>query len=307
MADVRIIDNSTRQAGDELIACMDRATDVRIATAFAKKSGVARLLDSMERMLAAGGRLSVIYGLDFYITDAGAIAAFNQLADEYSTVTHFAYSEWALALSETFHPKVYICADELGNTQVIVGSSNLTKGGLWENIEANAVITGTAEDSAIRQAEGVFRRVITTDTRFVPDAEYVKRYEEIYRKAAKFRPSPSPPRELAGQYRDLKHIEEHSKAPRPTQKGTIIQAIKNLSENEGDWIHLREIESEAKRIGTQAGARFDWHTFSNSVRGRINEHTVGKDGRDLFERFGGVRGRKGLYRLADAGRRYSGR
>ena len=69
MTDVRVIDNTKRSAGDELIESLRWATDVRIATAFAMKSGVARLIKPLEDVLSRGGTLTVVYGLDFHTTD----------------------------------------------------------------------------------------------------------------------------------------------------------------------------------------------------------------------------------------------
>ncbi len=207
MAEIRIIDNASRPAGDELRESLEWASHVRIATAFAKGSGVSRLLDSFRRVLSDGGELRVVYGLDFHITDPQAIEQFRRLADDYpSTVIHRAYSEWGLALSQAFHPKLYICTGATGDAQVLTGSSNLTQGGLWDNFEVNTVITGTSDDPVILHAYSIFDRAFTHEHCFVPTQEYVDAYRELYRRAAAVPLTASPPERLMAAYEELKGI-----------------------------------------------------------------------------------------------------
>ena len=208
MAETRIIDNATRPAGDELLASLAWASDVRIATAFAKGSGVSRIIDPLERVLAKGGEVHVVYGLDFHITDPEAMERFTRLAEEYSEVTHYTYSKWGLALNHVFHPKLYICADWNGKHTVMVGSSNLTHAGLWDNVETNTVVTGTVDDPAIADARSVFNRISEAPTLFVPDLGYIEAYREVYKRAASVPLTSEPPPELASAYEEIKRLEE---------------------------------------------------------------------------------------------------
>ena len=308
MAEIRIIDNTTRPAGAELLAGLEQATQVRIATAFAKASGVTRLWDAFKRVLSDGGQLHVVYGLDFHITDPEAMERFRELADDYpETLTHHAFSEWGLAISQTFHPKLYICTDAAKNSRVIVGSSNLTHGGLWENNEANATIVGSESEPVIVEAQAVFKRISSRSSLFVPNQEYIDRYRTLHRRAASARLTLKPPRRLSTAYEELKDLEERLPGPTPTQKRLVIQAIKNLSADNTEFVHWTAVESEAERLARAAGVEFAWYTFGNSVRGRLNRDTEGKNGDDLFERCGGVQGRQGLYRLTKLGQQYQGR
>ena len=308
MVETRIIDNATRPAGDELLSSLAWATDVRIATAFAKGSGVTRIIDPLAQILSKGGKVHVVYGLDFHITDPEAIERFRELADQYpDTLAHHAYSEWALAISHAFHPKLYICTDPVGNARVLVGSSNLTTGGLWANTEANVVIAGSKNEPVITEAHAIFTRITNRQSLFVPDQDYMERYRALHRRAAKVRLDTKPPRHLAAAYTELKSLEERLPGTRPTQKRVIVDAIRNLSSGGSEFVHLQDIGREAERLARAAVAEFDWSTFANSVRGRLNEHTLGKGGEDLFERMGGVQGRSGRYRLTDAGLHYAGR
>ena len=213
MVEVRIIDNATRAAGDELLESLEWASDVRIATAFAKGSGVSKLLGSFERVLSRGGEIQVVYGLDFRITDPEAIDEFHRLADANpGSVTHYAYSDWGLALSHSFHPKLYVCASSEGNAHVLLGSSNLTQGGLWDNFEVNAAIAGTLNDPAIIQARNRFNAAVTHDGCFTPTLEYIDAYRELRRKALTVPFFPEPPEELAADYHAIKRLENQQES-----------------------------------------------------------------------------------------------
>ncbi len=213
MVEVRIIDNATRAAGDELLESLEWASDVRIATAFAKGSGVSKLLGSFERVLSRGGEIQVVYGLDFRITDPEAIGEFHRLADANpGSVTHYAYSDWGLALSHSFHPKLYVCASLEGNAHVLLGSSNLTQGGLWDNFEVNAAIAGTLNAPAIIQARNRFNTAVTRDGCFTPTHEYIDAYRELRRKALAVPFFPEPPEELAADYQAIKRLENQQES-----------------------------------------------------------------------------------------------
>ena len=205
MADVRIIDSATRRAGDELAASLEWATDVRIASAFATKAALARILNPMEKMLARGGSVTMMYGLDCHITDPEVIEQLRQLANSYSTVKHYVHLKWADTVNQTFHTKLYIAIGGEQVAQVLIGSSNLTIGGLWRNTEANALLRGSVNDEAIQDACGVYDR-IKQDTAFaVPDEQVIADYRRLRNRAASLPVGTKPPEELAGAYRTLEN------------------------------------------------------------------------------------------------------
>lgn len=307
MADIRVIDNAIEPVGGVISAALQTADVGRIATAFMKRSGFGIVASAVEGVLAGGGEIYLVYGLDFHITDPGVIADLVDLANGYARLSHTAYSDWGLATAQTFHPKLYIATREDGEATVVVGSSNLTAGGLRSNVEANTVIVGRVADRPIAEAIRVFTRIQKTPDLFVPSEAYLERYRSLYHRARRTSAATRPPRELAAAYRELKRHEQRLPGPSPTQKRLIIDAIKELRAGSDEYVHLREITAAAERLARRAGADFDWRTFRNSVRGRLNEHTLGKGGDSLFERYGGVEGRQGRYRLTDAGEAYQSR
>lgn len=207
--EIRVIDNATQPVGDELLSSLRWADDVRIATAFAKQSGVSRLIDPLTGVLERGGQVQIIYGVDFHITDPGAMEQLTNLNEDYDGLAHYAYSGWGLALGHAFHPKFYMCANSAGDAQVIIGSSNLTYGGLWTNVESNVIISGIMSEPAIADSSSIFNRIRASQKLVVPDLDYVESYRKVFDRARALPVTEEVPSELQGLHAEFLRMEEH--------------------------------------------------------------------------------------------------
>ena len=123
----------TGQLGNRLIALLD-TTDyqtLNIIVAFAKNSGVLRIKDALARFRKRGGKVNVYVGVDLGGTSYEALTVLLLHSDSLNVV----HSEkW-----QTFHSKIYqFVGSEKG--LLIVGSQNLTYGGLWTNFESSLLI-----------------------------------------------------------------------------------------------------------------------------------------------------------------------
>lgn len=123
----------TGQLGNRLIELLE-STDyqtLNIAVAFAKNSGVLRIKDSLENFRERGGIVNAYVGVDLGVTSYEALTALLLCTDSLNVV----HSEKA----QSFHTKIY---QFLGKEKglIIVGSNNLTGGGLWTNLESSALI-----------------------------------------------------------------------------------------------------------------------------------------------------------------------
>lgn len=122
---------------------------LRIAAAWVKRSGLARLQSEIGTFHDQGGTTSIIVGIDA----GGATKQGLEMALETFDTVHIFHDP----SSRTFHPKVYLLqiADY---AQVLVGSNNLTAGGLFNNYEATLVC-----DLDLTQDEDqrVFRQIST--------------------------------------------------------------------------------------------------------------------------------------------------
>ena len=106
----------------------DRFKRVRIASAWMKRSGLSRLQDGLAEFRRTGGTASALIGID----EGGATREGLELSLAlFDTV--WIYHEPG---ARTFHPKVYMLDGE-ETAALIVGSSNVTAGGLFSNFEAS--------------------------------------------------------------------------------------------------------------------------------------------------------------------------
>ncbi len=114
-------------------ATTDSFTSVRIAVAWAKRSGLGRAAGLLEDFRAKGGHVQMIVG----VSEGGATVEGLSLAME------LADDPWVFHdPHRTFHPKVYLA---LGKTEasLFVGSNNLTAGGVGWNYETAVWIDST--------------------------------------------------------------------------------------------------------------------------------------------------------------------
>lgn len=128
------------QLGDRLINLLDSSDyqTLNIVVAFAKNSGVLRIKDALERFRKRGGKVNVYVGVDLGGTSYEALTALLLRTDSLNVV----HSE----KGQTFHAKIYQFVGK-DKGLVVVGSHNLTGGGLWTNFESS-VLTPLGGSSA---------------------------------------------------------------------------------------------------------------------------------------------------------------
>lgn len=121
------------QLGDRLIECLDSPTyqSLNVIVAFAKNSGVLRIKDALERFRKRGSKVNVYVGIDLGGTSYEALTTLLSNVDSLNVV----HSE----KSQTFHSKIYNFVGKNENL-IIVGSHNLTGGGLWTNFESSVLL-----------------------------------------------------------------------------------------------------------------------------------------------------------------------
>ena len=308
MAHTRLLDNLSGRVGDEILASMASATRTMMAVAFVKFSGVRLIEESLVDLLDRGGKAEIIFGLDFSLTEPRALSRVMEIRTSHPALTLFAFSDPYLPGREpTFHPKLYLFEQADGNWTAIVGSSNLSQGGLIDNIEISVAIDGPRTDPLIADVLAFYRSVRGRESLFVPTDDYLEVYRKVRSRIDRARRKGIKRRTVKEAIDQLRKLEERLPGTVPTQKELIIQAIKSLRTSPDSWVHWTEIAEFVERRAREVGAEFKWDTLRNSVRGRLNEHTVGKGGEDLFERKGGVSGRFGMYRLSPQGERFIGR
>lgn len=153
------------QLGNRLIELLDSPHyhTLNIVVAFAKNSGVLRVKDSFERFRERGGKINAYVGVDLGVTSYEALNALLLCTNSLSIV----HSE----KSQTFHSKIYqFLGDSIG--MIIIGSHNLTGGGLWTNFESSSHITldkSNPDDIEILKVqEDYFNNLASLNNSFMP-------------------------------------------------------------------------------------------------------------------------------------------
>ncbi|MCJ7871523.1 phospholipase D family protein [Phaeobacter sp. J2-8] len=153
------------QLGDRLIELLCSADyhTLNIAVAFAKNSGVLRIKDLLAQFRGRGGTVNVHVGVDLGGTSYEALTALLLHTDLLNVV----HSE----RSQTFHSKIYQFTGE-NNGLLVVGSHNLTGGGLWTNFESSVHIPidgeGAGEAKILKEVGVYFNELAALEASFMP-------------------------------------------------------------------------------------------------------------------------------------------
>lgn len=177
-----------------LAAHLATATNVDIAVAFVLVSGVLEIRAHLQDLLDRGGRLRLLTGDYFDVTDPVALQILLDLASDASDRVE-------LRAFETrpigFHPKTYIIRDEYDSGIAFIGSSNLTHAALRSGIEWNyRVVSSRDEDGFTDVREGfehLFRHPETRDLTEAWVGEYAARRRKRTIDAGQIPPEPPQP------------------------------------------------------------------------------------------------------------------
>src|SRR3989442_11382519 len=134
--------------------------DFAIAIAFLKNDG----LEAIRKYLVNGMGKIVVGTSSFYITDWKALKGLKRLSINNSDLHVKRYHNTA------FHPKVFFFGKgDLAD--VIIGSSNLTLGGLTSNVEANVLVQGIRSEPFFAEVQSflntLFRAGVSLDEDFI--------------------------------------------------------------------------------------------------------------------------------------------
>jgi HKD family nuclease len=141
---VSLLENADEGHGDAIRRHFERATHFICIVAFAKFSGWTLIRDVLAERVSKGLNATFVVGLDFYQSEPRVLRAIRLLKSK------AAASDGKINLylgggpkRDTLHPKVYWFKGPAGQT-LIVGSANMTSGGLSGNYELSAQLSGSA-------------------------------------------------------------------------------------------------------------------------------------------------------------------
>jgi len=301
---VQILSNLNYPIGNIINQELQNANSVRIAVAFLRYSGLQVIERSLKHCLNNNGNIEVIAGLDFKSTDPQSIHYFIKLQKQVKRMKFYCYGDRKEHKTHViFHPKIYLFSKGRETTGII-GSTNLTKGGLLTNFEVNVVIK-EKKPLYFSQLEAIYNSVKFTDSVFSPDEEYLAGYSDIYKAFLKNEEKAVKDKGVRRIIKQIRKREEILPGTVPSIKSMIIEIIKQRS-IEGDlYVPLQAIYKNVEQTIRAKNLRYKMDTLRNSIRGELNKHEVNSKHPDNMSLF--VRVSKGCYTLTKRGKEYAGR
>lgn len=176
----------------QLLMLVKSASSFGCMSAFASDSGLELIFDALEARLKKGLSARFVLGIDFYQTDPGVLYDLLELSEQYGNLELYMGSDESRTV---FHPKVYAFEDKNGDSRVVLGSANLTRGGLLNNHELSTFLSVAGPklfqyvsqeiDQYIRSGEVVLATIDLIDAYAVQHSEYSFQLA-LARKRAKF-------------------------------------------------------------------------------------------------------------------------
>jgi len=149
-----------RRVGDALnhAIASPRCDRFRFAVAYMRLSGLDRLGAAIDTLINRGGAVSGAVGIDDRVTSEEALRSLRLISSD-STVFH--------SISGfIFHPKLYIASGP-SHAIVVIGSANLTRDGLYRNVEMAAIVDldlrSAADRKIYRQFDAVMAELLDTN------------------------------------------------------------------------------------------------------------------------------------------------
>ena len=297
---IQAIDNQQTPLGEFLRAELSESSEFMAASAFLNSGGLAIIEGELRRILESDGRVSIVHGADFTIANPRAIRTLVDMKTRYPQMSYRVHGDWSLTHSQSFHPKLYITRKDPRNYCAVIGSSNLTRGGLRRNTEVNAVIRGSDSDPTIRDCLSIYGKIHNSPSLVEPNEDFADKYADLYQRAKRLPLSDEPPSDIERLLDDLTASvpPANTRAPATLYEYAAVALVQLIEGNPDGYFDFVEIRRIAQRLFEIAndGATFRNNSFSNAVTTNIGKK------KDLFERRAGT---KSEYRLSPKGRDYA--
>lgn len=303
---IQILSNLNYPIGNIINQELQNANSAKIAVAFLKYSGVKVIEKSLDNFLKNSGNIEIIAGLDFKTTDPQSMHYFIQLQKQIANLKFYCYGDKDENKTDiVFHPKIYLF-EKGRETTGIVGSTNLTRGGLLTNFEVNVVIKET-KPLYFSQLEAIYNSVKFTDSVFSPDEEYLAGYSEVYKAFLQNEERAINDQGVQNVVRQINRRAEFLPGTVPSIKSLIIEVIRKGQSTGVEFIALQTIYEEVERLVQEKNLTYKMDTFRNSIRGELNKHETNSNHPDNMDLFIRSSEQKGYYSLTEKGKNYAGR
>lgn len=151
------------------------ADEIHVCVAFLKQSGLQQLEKSITNAAKRGCRMYFYIGTDFYQTEPTTLWFLLKLSNQSKNIKFYLLTQD----TSTFHPKLYLTLTK-GAATVFVGSSNMTQGGLSDNIEAMVRVDMSEEHEFIRATLNFLDYIAQNKRADIADPVSISNYERRY-------------------------------------------------------------------------------------------------------------------------------
>ncbi|GAA7510279.1 phospholipase D-like domain-containing protein [Helicobacter pylori] len=251
--------------------------------------------------------MRLLLGLDFKTTDSKSIRFLLDLNKTYKKLRFYCYGDKENNKTNiVFHPKIYMFDNGKEKTSII-GSTNLTKGGLENNFEVNTIFT-EKKPLYYTQLNAIYNSIKYADSLFTPNEEHLQNYNEVFNAIIKNEQKVSKDKSIQEKIKEIEKQEKLLPGTIPSIKAMIVEFIFACEEKGVKQVTLQDIyRALEERIKKEEwGYKYKSDTFRNTIRGELNHHALkdspSKNNLGLFER-----PEKAFYALTPKGRLYKGR
>jgi HKD family nuclease len=205
--EIRLIDNKKSLMSDALNQAINNSFQIKLAIAFAKLSGFRLIEESFRTFIKNKGRAIFLVGLDFHTTDPDLLRELVNYCEIGHQVEIYCL-RGNLQRFAVYHPKMYLFDQSEQDVISIIGSSNLTKSGLVDNVELNVEIKMKNDEELYSDLSESFLTLEMAEHRIRPNHEYIDYYEELFRQNKRGKDIQASP-----QFNKLKELEESLQRP----------------------------------------------------------------------------------------------
>lgn len=306
MSSIQILSNLNYPIGKVINQELQNSIDTHIAVAFLKYTGIKVIEKSLKTSLNNGGKFEIIAGLDFKTTDPKSMLYFINLKKQNPNLKFYCYGDRKSNKTNiVFHPKIYLFNNGKETTS-IVGSANMTGGGLLTNFEVNTIFN---EKQPIynSQLKAIYNSIKFTDSLFEPNEEYLNGYSDVFKAFTKNENQALKDKGLKKAIKEIEEKEKQLPGTIPSIKSMIVDFILKKNQEGIESVTIPEIyESLKQRINSEEiEDKYKLETFRNSIRGELNHHELNSNTNNSFKLFERVD--RGYYSLTELGSNFKGR
>jgi len=179
---IEIVENVSRTLLSVLSQRLEHGRDIRMAVAFVSQRGLKMIEPYIRTAIRNGAYLEFLVGLDFRVTEPEALEFLYALSREGTNSALYCYG--SLSPAVIYHPKLYLFKTG-EQVAFLIGSSNLTEGGLVKNAEVNVAVDAVVSDEVVSDVYNAYNQLKFHPQRVVPDAESILLYGELFRASSR--------------------------------------------------------------------------------------------------------------------------